>query len=207
MAAATKESTIAGLELVAAATPVRVKMHAPMMAPMPRAMSAAGPRERLRECSPVISDSLRIRSSGFTANKFIVSVLSFPNHLFHYAQKIAAHDFLNVGFAVTALEQGRHQRRHFRSVFQAFRNIGDSVKMRADAHVVDACDFHDVVDVRYYVVNGSGRGPGTRPVLLPVFIRGIVVQRLPGHLRLLSLHFADFPPDAFSTLLLHEPCP
>src|SRR5258708_7834171 len=108
MAAATKERTIAGPALVAAATPVKVKMPAPMMAPMPRAMRAAGPRERLRECSPVTSDSERIRSSGFTANKFIDSVLSFPNHLFHYAQEIAAHDFLNVGFAVTALEQGGH---------------------------------------------------------------------------------------------------
>src|SRR5437588_5636998 len=150
MAAATKESTIAGPALVAAATPVRVKMPAPMMAPMPRAMSAAGPRERLSECSPVISDSARIRSSGFTANKFIDSVLSFSDHLLHHPQKISAHDFLNVGFAVAALEQGGHQRRHFRNIFQALRNVGDSVEIRADAHMIDAGDFHHVVDVSHY---------------------------------------------------------
>src|SRR6266851_2830100 len=108
MAAATKERTIAGPALVAAATPVKVKMPAPMMAPIPRAMSAAGPNERFRQCSPVTSDSARIRSSGFTANKFIASVLSFSDHLLHHPQNIPAHDFLNVGFAVTTLEQRGH---------------------------------------------------------------------------------------------------
>src|SRR5260370_1155183 len=105
MAAAMKETTIARPALVAAATPVKVKMPAPMMAPMPRAMSAAGPNERFRQCSPVTSDSARMRSSGFTANKFIASVLSFSDHLLHHPQKIATHDFLNVGFAVADIQK------------------------------------------------------------------------------------------------------
>src|SRR5258706_7977537 len=142
-----------------------------------------------RSCSPVTSDSARMRSSGFTANKFIASVLSFPNHLLHHPQKIPAHDFLNVGFTVTTLEQRGHQRRHLGNIFQTFRNVGDSVEIRADAYMIDACDFHHVVDVSYYVVDGRDGGPGAGPVLLRVFVRGVILQWLARRIRILNRPF------------------
>ena len=65
MPATTNESVSAGPARVAEATPVRTKMPVPMIAPMPIAVSAHGPSDRLRPPSS-FAPSARIRASGFT---------------------------------------------------------------------------------------------------------------------------------------------
>src|ERR1700757_525959 len=52
-----------------AAEPVRTKMPAPMIAPMPSVIRLTGPRARFRLCSPVSPASFINASIGFVANK------------------------------------------------------------------------------------------------------------------------------------------
>src|SRR5581483_6059125 len=67
MPATTNESVSDGPAFVADATPVSTKMPVPMIAPMPIAVSAHGPSDRLRACSLCSSPpSARIRERGLT---------------------------------------------------------------------------------------------------------------------------------------------
>src|SRR5580698_2188254 len=64
MPASTNDKTIAGPAYFAAADPVRTKMPAPMMAPIPRVIRFTGPSARLRLCSPVSDASFISLSRG-----------------------------------------------------------------------------------------------------------------------------------------------
>src|SRR5690348_1726909 len=113
MAPITKDSTTDGPALSAEASAVRMKSPAPMIAPMPSATRLFAVSVRLRwlsfACaSRVANDFLRVRLIRFSR------ILSFPDYLSHHSQKIAAHDLLDVGFAISALAQGRDQGRHLR---------------------------------------------------------------------------------------------
>src|SRR5271165_614128 len=70
MAAPMNESTMAGPEFWAAVMPVSVKIPAPIMAPIPRAISEPGPSVRFKECSAWHSANRRLR--GLVANRFIL---------------------------------------------------------------------------------------------------------------------------------------
>ena len=63
-----KETTIAGPAAVAAAWPVRTKIPAPIIAPIPSVIKFTGPSARRRECSPLSFASSRITSKGLVAS-------------------------------------------------------------------------------------------------------------------------------------------
>src|SRR5678816_1726027 len=60
---------MAGPAYCAAAVPVRTKMPAPMIAPMPRRVRLRAPSDRLRECSPSSDASLWRNSTLFLDHK------------------------------------------------------------------------------------------------------------------------------------------
>ena len=65
MPAITNDIVSAGPARVADATPVKTKMPVPMMAPMPIAVSAHGPSDRLSPCVSSLP-SAKMRESGLT---------------------------------------------------------------------------------------------------------------------------------------------
>ena len=65
------EIQTAGPACSAAAWPVRTKMPAPMIAPIPRVTRFRGPRARCSECSPVSSASARSAVMDFVAHRLI----------------------------------------------------------------------------------------------------------------------------------------
>src|SRR5262249_55049112 len=72
---------------------------------------------------------------------------SASDHLAHYSKEIAPQDLLHIGFAVTALKQHRRQRGHFRHVFQPRGHSADTVPVAADADIIGADEFDDVINV------------------------------------------------------------
>src|SRR3954471_8043026 len=66
------ESMIAGPAYCAAAAPVRTKMPAPMMAPIPNVTRFTGPKARFRLCSPTSLASRISMSRGLVANKLAI---------------------------------------------------------------------------------------------------------------------------------------
>src|SRR5207248_2347959 len=69
--------------------------------------------------APRQDERLRRRRKTFLVNRQGCNRLLFANYSLQYPQHIAAHDFLDVHLAVSALEQGRSQIRHFRNVFES----------------------------------------------------------------------------------------
>src|SRR5215210_2857193 len=65
------DSMTAGPECSAAARPVRTKMPAPMMAPMPSMVRFRAPRARFSERSPVASASARSAVTDLVAHRLI----------------------------------------------------------------------------------------------------------------------------------------
>jgi hypothetical protein len=61
----------AGPAWSAAAWPVRTKMPAPMMAPMPRVVRFSGPRDRFSECSPTSSACARSAATDLVAHRLM----------------------------------------------------------------------------------------------------------------------------------------
>src|ERR1043165_4992624 len=76
MPARTKESMSAGPVRSCAATPVRMKMPVPMIAPTPRLVSCTGPRMRRRRFSP--SSSWRSMPSGFFCRRLLIRLPARP---------------------------------------------------------------------------------------------------------------------------------
>src|SRR5262249_56085945 len=72
---------------------------------------------------------------------------SASDHLAHYSKEIAPQDLLHIAFAVSALKQHRRQRGHFRHVFQPRGHSADTVPVAADADMIGADEFDDVINV------------------------------------------------------------
>jgi uncharacterized protein (DUF2126 family) len=72
--------------------------------------------------------------------------VSTPDHLAHYAQEIASQNLLHIAFAVTALKQPRRQGGCFRHVFKSGGHSADTIPVAADADVIRADEFDDVIN-------------------------------------------------------------
>ena len=69
-----------------------------------------------------------------------------PHHFLDNPQKISAHDLLDIFLFVAAAQQGIGERGHFGEIFQADRYKGKAVEVATDADMIDASDFHNMVD-------------------------------------------------------------
>src|SRR5215472_12231637 len=106
MAPTTKDRTTEGPAASEDASAVRINRPAPMIAPMPRATRLFAVKVRLRwlswACaSSTVNDFLRVRLIRFLSNlseccaggRTMCRKLALPpDHLFHHAQEISAHD-------------------------------------------------------------------------------------------------------------------
>src|SRR5262245_17976422 len=97
----------------------------------------------------------------------------------HHTQDVAAHDLMNLGFGITAIEQRLRDQRISRYIFQLRRQRRDAIVVRPDADMVDSRNTYNVVDMIDDIMNRTGwnRMFGTPP-LARLLIFGVVRKLL-----------------------------
>jgi hypothetical protein len=86
--------------------------------------------------------------------------------LAHHAQDVEAENLLDIALRVAALEQFRGQQRILRHVIELLHDLRDAVEVAADADVIDARDFADVIDMIGDVCDARARRRiGRRPLV------------------------------------------
>src|SRR5215469_10097842 len=103
---------------------------------------------------------------------------SLANHFLDHSQKVPAHNFPNVVFGVTTLQQLRRKIGKLGNVFEAVRNKADSVEVAADADMINTRNFHHVINTRSRIRN-RGVADFNLAFAVEVFFSGKLVERRP----------------------------
>src|SRR5215469_14611171 len=80
---------------------------------------------------------------------------SLPDHFLDHAKKVSTHNLANVVFRVAALQQRSGNIWNFGNVFEAVRHEANSVKVAADADMIDTRNLHHVVNTGSRILHRS----------------------------------------------------
>ena len=99
----------------------------------------------------------------------------------HRPYEIAAQNLVDLLFGVTAIEQDLRNYRILRHILELFRRRGNTVEIRAETHMIDARDLHNVIDVIDDVVHAAAGDWILLLVLLQCRLEVFVIRVLLPH--------------------------
>src|SRR5258708_7403278 len=100
-------------------------------------------------------------------------------HSADHTQSVFAEDFANVLFRIAVLEQRGREVGYLRNILETLRGRGDAVEVATDGHVIDAGDFHHMIDVRDHVFN-RGESFARSADVAAILFGSVVVERFAG---------------------------
>jgi hypothetical protein len=101
-------------------------------------------------------------------------LLLVPNHVSYHAQKIFAHDLLDVVFGIAPLQQSSREIGDHGHVFKPSRNARNPIKVAADTDVLNTRNLYHMVDALGGILNRR-MADVEFSLILEVFLGGKVV--------------------------------